>query len=93
MRAILAATMLLIAASAGYAQQPTPQPTPPPALQQPPPDPRLAGPLIQTLQSMVALRDAQLQALRDDYDKRIADLEKLCGDACKPKPTAEVKPQ
>lgn len=54
--------------------------------QQPQPDPRVAGPMVAALQSMLALREAQLSALKDDTDKRIAELEKLCGDACKPKP-------
>lgn len=53
------------------------------AQQQPPPDPRVSGAMISALQGMLTLREAQLGALKDDTDKRIAELEKLCGDACK----------
>lgn len=72
MRRVLLALLLLAPVSA-FAQQPQP-------------DPRVSGQMIVALQGMLALREAQLNALKEDTDKRIAELEKLCGDACKAKP-------
>ena len=55
--------------------------------QQPQLDPRLAMPTVTALQSLVALKEAQLAVLQE----RIADLEKQCGDICKPKPPEDKK--
>jgi hypothetical protein len=54
-------------------------------------DPRLAGPMIGALQAVVALREAEAKAIADDAAKRIAELEKLCGEPCtrKAKPAAK----
>lgn len=54
--------------------------------QQMPPDPRLSGPTIAALQAMLTLREAQAKIVAEDAAKRIAELEKLCGEPCKPKP-------
>lgn len=72
MRAIIAA--LLLVATPALAQQP-------------PPDPRIAGPLIDALRAELALRDAAIKAMQEDVAKRekewaeysrpIWDLEKM----------------
>lgn len=61
--------------------------------QQPSVDPRLAAQMVQALQSMVSLREAQMKALQEDLEKKIADIEAKCGEPCKtpPKPQAESK--
>lgn len=59
--------------------------------EQPPPDPRLAGPMIRALQGMLELRGAEAKALAEDAEKRIAELEKLCGEPCKPKAEPAAK--
>jgi hypothetical protein len=48
-------------------------------------DPRLAPQTVAVLQSVLALRDAQLKAAQEDYEKRIEELKTLCGDPCKEK--------
>ena len=53
-----------------------------------PPDPRLAGPTIAALQAMLALREAQIKAMTEDAQKRIAELEAQV-EAAKPKDKAE----
>lgn len=70
-RIFLAAALLaLVGASSALAQQQ--------------PDPRLAGPMIRALQGMLALREAEAMVLAEDAQKRIAELERLCGEKCKP---------
>lgn len=46
-------------------------------------DPRIADPMIAALQSAVVLKDAQIKALMEDSEKRIAAIKEKCGDPCK----------
>lgn len=79
MRHALTVAALLLAALPALAQQ------------APRIDPRVAGETVAALQAMLALRDAQLKAVADDAEKRIAELETLCGEPCKPKAEPPAK--
>lgn len=46
-------------------------------------DPRLTNQTIVALQSLLALREAQLKVVTEDFEKKIADLKQRCGDPCK----------
>jgi hypothetical protein len=58
--AITAALVAAIFVSGARAQQPAEQPV----------DPRVAGPAIKALQSMLALREAEMKALAADHQDR-----------------------
>jgi len=75
MRWLVLVLMLLAVAAPGYAQKAA--------------DPRLAPHLTNALEALLALREAELAAVKEDTGKRIKDLEAICGEPCKPK--AEAK--
>lgn len=75
-KTLIALGLFALMAAPAAAQQVNP-PTPPI-------DPRLAGPTVTALQSLLALREAELRALQQDSIAKLAEREKAWADYAKP---------
>lgn len=54
-------------------------------------DPRLAGPQVNALTALLALREAEIAAMKQDYQAEIARLKKAAEDKNKPQTTGDAK--
>lgn len=78
------AAVVILTVGIAFAQ--APQPTEPPA------DPRLAGQTIKALNAILALREAEVAAIKQDAQKAIAERDKAWAEYAKPlyEPQAEA---